>query len=336
MTKRARRQAQFAWDVFERQSARPRRGRCQAACEGKPLREKQQIGARAVAETKRQQSLGRLLAAHQHFVDNGVVPAGSKPTNRVLAAQAGLSVRTLQKHRAALQAAITATEGERRCKDKKKASPTPDSPQALSLPVTSDQPAGTPQHTRNDAFAKYFGNAPNALPPLALLTIVSPARVLSPNETLERPPTLTPSIPPYLAGLVLFPSRPDHPPRNEAVPAPTDSFVVMPPLEARTLLAGAGFTPAGTVTSYAIAWTHSPAPLAPVDATAAAALSPALDHAQPVLARATRRGLVPGFLEARAAQARRPAEIHATAPAPGRRTVRSGLVDQADEPEPSK
>ena len=67
LAKRARRQAQYAWDVFERQSDRPNRGRCRTACNGKTLRERQRIGALAVAAGKREKTFdrrqGRLPAA---------------------------------------------------------------------------------------------------------------------------------------------------------------------------------------------------------------------------------------------------------------------------------
>ena len=94
LEKRARRQAEYVWDVFEHRSDRPNRGRCQTACEGKTLRERQRIGALAVAAVKRDQTLDRLMAAYQQLVDNGVVPWGSIPGNRVWADQAGVKVRT--------------------------------------------------------------------------------------------------------------------------------------------------------------------------------------------------------------------------------------------------
>ena len=118
MEKRARRQAEYVWEVFEHRSDRPNRGRCRTACEGKTLRERQRIGALAVAAVKRDQTLDRLMAAYQQLVDTGVVPWGSIPINRVWADQAGMKVRTLQKRRTALWAAIEAG-GARRCKDKK-------------------------------------------------------------------------------------------------------------------------------------------------------------------------------------------------------------------------
>ena len=95
----------------------PNRGRCRTACEGKTLRERQRIGALAVAAVKRDQTLDRLMAAYQQLVDNGVVPWGSIPVNRVWADQAGVQVRTLQNHRTTLRAAIEG--GARRCQDKK-------------------------------------------------------------------------------------------------------------------------------------------------------------------------------------------------------------------------
>ncbi len=54
------------------QSARPGRGRCRAQCEGESLREKQQIGAQATAEAKRQLTLDRLVAAYRRLADDGV------------------------------------------------------------------------------------------------------------------------------------------------------------------------------------------------------------------------------------------------------------------------
>ena len=57
------------------------------------------------------------MAAYQQLVDNGVVPWGSIPVNRVWADQAGVQVRTLQKHRTTLRAAIEG--GARRSKDKR-------------------------------------------------------------------------------------------------------------------------------------------------------------------------------------------------------------------------
>ena len=127
LEKRARRQAEFVWDRFALKSPRPGRGRCQAACTGKPLREKQQIGARAVAEAKLQQSLDRLVAAYWDLVNRGEVAAGAMPINRDLAAEAGLTVRTVQNHRPALTAAIRAG-GERRCKDKKETASSSENP----------------------------------------------------------------------------------------------------------------------------------------------------------------------------------------------------------------
>jgi hypothetical protein len=152
LEKRARRQAQYAWDVLERRSARPRRGRCQLECEGKTLREKQRIGAHAVAEAKRQQTLDRLVDAYQQLVDSGVVPAGTMPANRVLADQAGVkSVRTLQKHRAALWAAVEAGDA-RRCKDKRETPPTT-KPESLFISLSTSDPQGLspPSH---DQFIK--------------------------------------------------------------------------------------------------------------------------------------------------------------------------------------
>ena len=87
LAKRARRQAEYVWEVFECQSDRPNRGRCRTACEGKTLRQKQRIGALAVAAGKREKTLDRLKAAYQQLVDDGVVPWGSIPGNRVWADQ---------------------------------------------------------------------------------------------------------------------------------------------------------------------------------------------------------------------------------------------------------
>ena len=123
LEQRARRQARYAWDVFDRQPDRPNRGRCRAACEGKTLQERQQIGALAVAAVKRQKTLDRLLDAYQQLVDDGVVLWGSIPVNRVLAKQAKVkAIRTVQKHRTALRAAIEARDA-RRCKDKRESLP---------------------------------------------------------------------------------------------------------------------------------------------------------------------------------------------------------------------
>ena len=214
LEKRARRQAQFAWDRFDRQSTRPGRGRCQAACTGKPLREKQQIGALAVADAKRQQSLDRLVAAYRHLVDSGKVSAGAIPINRDLAAQAGMTVRTLQKHRTALQAAIRA-EDERRCPDKKQRLSSPETENTLFLSPPSDHPSA--KDTETVAASECSGQGSKVAPPLALLTIASSARELAPNEPSEQSsaptPQITPRAPeiaPGLAGLVLFPPTQRH------------------------------------------------------------------------------------------------------------------------------
>ncbi len=81
------------------------------------MREKQQIGALAVAEAKRQRTFVQLVGAYRCLVDDGVVAAGSTPHNGIWAAKAGVTIRALQKHRAALQAAL-GTGGERKCEDK--------------------------------------------------------------------------------------------------------------------------------------------------------------------------------------------------------------------------
>jgi hypothetical protein len=110
---RARRAAERAWRLYQPRSPRPGRGRCQAACSGKPLREKQEIGAHATAAARRQQTIETLVAAYRRLVAAGTVPAGTMPRNHVLAGEAGVTVRTLQKHRVAVRAALQAW-GERR------------------------------------------------------------------------------------------------------------------------------------------------------------------------------------------------------------------------------
>src|SRR4051794_25412365 len=99
--------------TFERQSHRPNRGRCRTACQGKTLRERQQIGAHAAAAVKRQETLDNLVTAYQQLVDDGVVPWGSTPLNRFWAKQAEVAIRTVQKHRTALRAAIEAGDARR-------------------------------------------------------------------------------------------------------------------------------------------------------------------------------------------------------------------------------
>jgi hypothetical protein len=362
LEKRARRQAQYVWDVCERQSDRPNRGRCRTACEGKSLREKQQIGALAVAAVKRQQTLDRLIAAYQQLVDDGVVLWGSIPVNRVLADQAGVkAVRTVQKHRTALRAAIEAGDA-RRYKNKREdlpltitktlfISPSDSDPQALS-PPSPDQLIKTPERSTS---------APISCPSLSLLTILSSVRVMKPSEPFApsgfppAPAIPPPNLAPELARLVLFPgpaSVPDRP----AAQSPTYDFGATPPLdeiqaiEMQAMLTRIGLVAtnwrllpnAGSITF--LPPTHpDTAPVPVVEAVAPAIVLSDQATAGPVHGsrpvNRTQRVFVPGFLEAQAAKMRHQPPARAAAPpALGRRVHAGGLLDQTDdagEPDPS-
>ena len=121
LEKTARTTAEYAWDHFDplrRRGSRPQRGRCQVQCTGKDQHERQQIGARDVAARRRAATLAHLVDAYERLVQAGTVAPGQMPINRLLAKEAGVAVRTLQKHRTEFQAVLRA-KGERRCYDRK-------------------------------------------------------------------------------------------------------------------------------------------------------------------------------------------------------------------------
>ncbi|MFL5281924.1 MAG: replication initiation protein [Rhodopila sp.] len=355
LEKRARRQAQFAWDVFERQSDRPNRGRCRIACEGKTLREKQQIGALAVAAVKRQQTLDKLITAYQQLVDDGVVSWGSIPVNGALAEQAKVAVRTVQKHRTALRAVIQAGDA-RRCEDKTEIL-SPTNPEILSIspsdldpqklpPPGYDQVIKSPERSGHD-------NIP--CPGLSLLTILSSAPVMKPDQAFApsapAPHLPLPKISPALAKLELFP-RPSAVSNRLATQSPADDVGASPPLdetqlaEMQAMLTRMGFVvtrwrvlPDAGITI--LPQTHpDPVPVPAVDVVAPAVALP--EQASPAHGphpvKRTHREIVPGFLEAQAAKRQHPPPARTAAPAFGRQIHPGGLLDQSDnagEPNPS-
>ena len=332
LEKRACRQAAFAWRVFENQSARPGRGRCRAQCEGKSLREKQQIGAHAVAEAKRQGTLDRLVAAYRRLVDDGVVPAGSTPANGVWATTAGVTVRTLQNHRTALQAAL-GTRGEIRCEDKRKSAPALKNHNPFLFPTVPTQPESLPGGNGQSVRTTQHSDRSPVSPPLALLTIPSPARLLRPGESFAPSGAPIPTIPSWLAGLVLFPG---------AVVPPAPDLGSRPSFEAEEMLAmvtRAGFVRASAGEKFTLLPTTphaSPAPAEGSAAAAPAARDPAapgpVPDRRPV--ERTQRDLAPGVRAAPAATLRHRPPIHPAASPPGRRIVAGGVLDQTSPAEP--
>ncbi len=152
LEKTARTTAEYAWDHFDplrRRGSRPQRGRCQVQCTGKDQHERQQIGARDVAARRRAATIARLLTAYDSLVQDGRVLAGRLPPNRLLAVQAGLAVRTLQKCRAEFQAALR-TRDERRCIDKGI------SPMATPSAVRNQPPAMTPHSALSNSEIENF------------------------------------------------------------------------------------------------------------------------------------------------------------------------------------
>lgn len=360
LEKRARGHARYAWDVYEHQSDRPNRGRCRTACEGKTLRERQQIGALAVAAVKRQQTLNELLKAYRQLVDDGVVLSGSIPVNHLLAEKADVAVRTVQNHRTALRAAIE-TGDARRCKDKKETLPTT-KPETLfiSPSALAPQALSPPSHDQFIKIPERSTSSPiSALPP-SLLTILSSARVMTPPEPFvpssspPAPALSRPHLAPALAKLVLFP-RPASGPDRPAAQSSTYDFGAPPPLDEMQLVeVRAMLTRAGLV---ATDWRVLPnaaritfLPPAPPDTASVAAVetvAPAValpDHApagpahSPHPVNRTQRVFVPGFLEAQAAKLRHQPPARAAAPPTRRRIHPGGLLDQtndAGEPNPS-
>jgi hypothetical protein len=351
LEKRARDQAQYVWEVFERQSDRPNRGRCRTACEGKTLREKQRIGALAVAAVKRQQTLDRLIAAYQQLVDDGVVLWGSIPVNRVLAEEADVAIRTVQEHRTALGAAIEAGDA-RRCKDKREdlpptksetlfISPSAFDPQELS-PPSRDQFIKTPE--RSDT-------APVPCPSLSLLTLLSPARVMTPPEPFapSGPPAFClPLSNPALAKLVLFPGPASGPPSQPVAQSPIYDFGAPPPLdemqlvEVRAMLTRAGLVasdwrilPNEVRTTFLPQTYPDSVPVPAVDAVPPTVVLPDRVPAGPAHGprpvTRPQREFVPGFLEAQAAKMRHNPSARAAA-RPTRRRIHPGvLLDQTGD-----
>lgn len=294
LEKRARRQAAFAWRVFEGRAARPGRGRCQDECAGKPLREKQRIGALAVAEAKRQRTLDRLVEAHQRLLADGALPAGSIPTNRAWAAAAGVSVRVLQKHREALQVLMG---GERRSEDKRGALAPPDNQEFSLSPTSAGQGESLPtEPSKHVAVPQRSAVAPKASPSLSLLTIRSRARRLRPGECFEPSSRPMPTVPPALTGLVLFPGAVIRPETHDGEAA---SHVTL------EMLKRAGFkpAPAGVRTSFQQTELQQARTIATQPAAATQA-----DQSVPVRKPKERahRDLVPSMLAAQARQQRHP------------------------------
>ena len=337
LNKFACRQAAFVWRIYERASARPGRGRCRARCEGKSLREKQQIGALAVAEAKRQRTIVQLVGAYRRLVDERLVAAGSTPRNGIWAAKAGVTVRTLQKHRAALQAAL-GTGDERKCEDKKRGLATPKNLNLFHFPTIPRQPKSLPADNGEYVCdTQRSDRSPASPPPLALLTITSPARRLRPGKSFAPTGVPMPPVPSWLAGLVLVPSP---------APVVTGQAARSPPLqlestlsfEAEEMLTRAGFVRASAREKFTLSPTTPHAPLASAEkiaATAPPAPDPSSTGPEPSRPiERTRRDLVPGFVAALAARLRhRPPDRPAASPR-GRRIVRGGVLDQTNSAEP--
>ncbi len=334
--KLACRQAAFVWRVYERASARPGLGRCRARCEGKSLREKQQIGALAVAEAKRQRTIVQLVEAYRRLVGEGMVAAGSTPRNGIWAAKAGVTVRTLQKHRAALQATL-ATGGERSCIDKKQELATPKNhnlfhfppiPTPKSLPAGNGELVCIPQHS---------DRSPVSPPPLALLTIASPARRLRPGKSFAPSGDPMPPAPSWLAGLVLVLS-PAPVVVGQGGQSPALHLGSSLSFEAEQMLTRAGFVRANARKEFTLLPTTPHAPLAFAEKSAATAppapdpSSPGTEPSPPI--ERTQRDLAPGFVAAPAARLRHwPPDRLAASPR-GRLIVGGGVLDQNNSAEP--
>jgi hypothetical protein len=315
-----------------RPGARDGRGagsRCRAQCEGKSLREKQQIGAHAVAEAKRQGTLDRLVAAYRRLVDDGVVPAGSTPANGVWATTAGVTVRTLQNHRTALQAAL-GTRGEIRSEDKRTLSSTLKNHNPFLFPTVPTQPESLPGGNGQSVRTTQHSDRSPVSPPLALLTIPSPARLLRPGESFAPSGAPIPTVPSWAAGLVLF---------SGAVVPPAPDLGSHQSFEAEEMLARAGFVRASAGEKFTLLPTTPHAPPAPAEGSAAAA-PVARDPAAPgpVPGRRpverTQRDLAPGGLAAPAATLRHRPPVRPAASPPGRRIVAGGVLDQTSPAEP--
>jgi hypothetical protein len=354
LEKRARDQAQYAWDVCECQSDdRPNRGRCKLECQGKSKREAQQIGARDVAERKRRKSLDELLDAYQQLVNAGEVREGSIPINRMLAERAKVHVRTVQKCRQALNAAIAAGDA-RRCKDKREALPTTKSETLFISPSALDpQRLSPPSHDKIIKVPERSVSAPIPCPSLSLLTILSPARLMTPPEPLAPsglPVFHVPLPNPALAKLVLFPS-PASGPSRPAAQSPTYDFGATPPLdemqriEVQAMLTRIGLmaTDWRVLPNVAritfLPQTHpDTVPVPAVEAVAPAVALPdqaGPAHGPPPVNR-TQREVVPGFLEAQAARARRREAVRPPDLTARRRIHPGGLLDEAADAGPAR
>ena len=172
------------------------------------MREKQQIGALAVAEAKRQRTIVQLVGAYRRLVDERLVAAGSTPRNGIWAAKAGVTVRTLQKHRAALQAAL-GTGDERKCEDKKRGLATPKKTLTFFIFLQfPDEPKSLPADNSGNIFV--IRNVRIAHRPRRRLWLYSPSRrllaVCAPVSHTRPDRRSYAPVPSWLAGLVLVPS----------------------------------------------------------------------------------------------------------------------------------
>ena len=201
---------------------------------------------------------------------------------------------------------------------------------------------------------------PISSPSLSLLTILSSARVMKPNEPFApsgsppAPAIPRPNLAPELARLVLFPS-PASVPGRPAAQSPTYDFGTTPPLdetqatEIQAMLTRIGLEAtnwrvlpnAGSVTFLPPAHPDT-APVPAVEAVASAVVLPDQAPAGPAHGprpiNRTQRAFVPGFLEAQAAKLRHHPPTRAAVPPTRRRIHPGGLLDQASdrgEPDPS-
>jgi hypothetical protein len=331
LERRAQRAAEFAWSRFDGCSAQPpNRGRCQAACQGKSLSERQRIGALDVAARKRDATIDRLVAAHRRLVARGSVPVDVLPTNAILAAEAGVAVRTLQKHRAAVLAALQPGD-ERRCLDKRQSfssSPTTHSVFLFQIPKLQQSPAPHTdlgnQREPGGGLCPPIVSAPAPVQPL--LTIESPA---CPAPVVSGFPSSAPGsspspLPLWPAGFDLFPGHLARAPSTAIVPRSANSPASTPPPALDAALRQAGLTPTAPGVSFRFAeaaTSHCPPPCQGqrevTTATSGSGAVPLVLSGRTNPPTRTRRNFAPGFLEAQAAREEHHATVRrAVSPAP--------------------
>lgn len=193
----------WVWDhaLSRRGATRPNRGCLQEATRGKSQAEAQAIGGRYSAVHKKggqRETIEKLLDSLQRLQAEG--KAKQMPTNAVLAAAAGVAVRTVQRHRDTLAKALRGDD--RRSYDKKSVCPHPevltertgapplpaahvslpggpDSPVAATAPLRPEKGDETPE----ERYARIRPTLDDQMPHDPRLIFRSPGRIIWPDPT---------------------------------------------------------------------------------------------------------------------------------------------------------